>query len=76
MQEVLTVKANVGYLPGYPEQEKRKKWSVEDMKNKERRDANTSCHVWPRRHCLLLSGLQKIVYKLRNKYRRFRILYK
>ena len=50
--------------------------SVEDMKNKEQSDANTSCHVWPQRYCLLLNGLQKIVSKLRNKYRRFRILYK
>lgn len=76
MQEVLTVKANVGCLPGYPEQGKKKEWSVEDMKNKEQSDANTSCHVWPQRYCLLLNGLQKIVSKLRNKYRRFRILYK
>ena len=36
MQEVLTVKANVGCLPGYPEQGKRKEWSVEDMKIRSR----------------------------------------
>ena len=48
MQEVLTIKANIDCLLGYSEPGKRKKWSVEDMKNKEQSDAITSGHVGPK----------------------------
>lgn len=48
MQEVLTIKANIDCLLGYSEPGKRKKWSVEDMKNKEQSDANTSGYVGPK----------------------------